>query len=218
MTEQKKMEQKKLWEWVITPAVLIATFALGLSFRAGNHLVLDEQILAFFRSVESVGIIALMRMFTILGNPTTYFILAVPVVLYCLWKKEYKLLTVLVLTALGTHLVNQGMKELFERPRPEEYFRIEQGGFSFPSGHSMVSTAFYLTLAGLIKRRIHLPEPLMKASILILYILAFAPGLSRLFMGVHYPTDILLGWMNGVMLHYWYLKLYDGNLLCQIRI
>lgn len=101
------------------------------------------------------------------------------------------------LTALGDMAVYKVMKHIFLRQRPDVmYHLVEQGGYSFPSGHSATSVAVYGLLFYLIRK--HCKNPLAKnvLSGLCLF-LAVGVGPSRLYVGVHWFTDVLAGWCIG---------------------
>ena len=101
------------------------------------------------------------------------------------------------LTALADMAVYKAMKHIFLRQRPDVmYHLVEQGGYSFPSGHSATSVAVYSLLFYLIRR--HCKNPLAKnlLSGLCLF-LAVGVGPSRLYVGVHWFTDVLAGWCIG---------------------
>ena len=101
------------------------------------------------------------------------------------------------LTALGDMAVYKTMKHIFLRQRPDVmYHLVEQGGYSFPSGHSATSVAVYGLLFYLIRK--HCKNPLAKnvLSGLCLF-LAVGVGPSRLYVGVHWFTDVLAGWCIG---------------------
>jgi undecaprenyl-diphosphatase len=102
------------------------------------------------------------------------------------------------IAVVGSEVVNEILKVVFQRQRPEAYFGYPlPPTYSFPSGHSFVSYAFYLALAEILAR----PEwPAYKkmavwgaAGLLILWI-----GISRIYLGVHYPTDVIGGYTGAV--------------------
>lgn len=101
------------------------------------------------------------------------------------------------LTALGDMAVYKSMKHIFLRQRPDVmYDLVEQGGYSFPSGHSATSVAVYGLLFYLIRR--HCRNPLAKNVLSgICLFLAVGVGPSRLYVGVHWFTDVLAGWCIG---------------------
>ena len=103
----------------------------------------------------------------------------------------------LAITSVSSTLIYKGVKHIFERPRPDLIYRIiEQGGFSFPSGHSMNSLVCYGMLIYLVRR--HCKNENIKNAITIIFG-ALIPliAISRIYVGVHYPTDILGGWCVG---------------------
>ncbi len=106
----------------------------------------------------------------------------------------------LSVSAILATALNKLLKSIFVRPRPEMALRlITQGGYSFPSGHSASSFAFYAMMIVLVNCYV---EDKKKARLLtgLLSLLIFLIGASRVYLGVHYPTDVLGGWSEGLML------------------
>jgi undecaprenyl-diphosphatase len=103
-----------------------------------------------------------------------------------------------VVCAAGTVAWMFVLKQLYGRPRPTIVTQIDPpGGMSFPSGHSMLSTALYLTLAVLIARTFD-DRRLKLLTVGIGAGLALLIGLTRVYLGVHYPSDVIGGWTAGV--------------------
>ena len=94
-------------------------------------------------------------------------------------------------------VLNQAIKALLKRPRPDEYRIIEETGYSFPSGHSMVSMAFYGYLIYLISQNIK-NKYLKYTLIVILSLLIVSIGISRIYLGVHYTSDVLGGFLISI--------------------
>ena len=118
---------------------------------------------------------------------------------YLIMQKRYRTIGLLLAVTLGGLMVSLLLKDLFGRPRPE----FASGAShvttaSFPSGHSMLSAIVYLTLAALLART---SRPLrFKIYFLTLGLtLTILVGLSRIYLGVHYPTDVLAGWSMGLI-------------------
>ena len=94
-------------------------------------------------------------------------------------------------------VLNQLIKRIFQRPRPTEYRIIEETGYSFPSGHSMVSMAFYGYFIYLIYK--YVKNKYVKwISISLLSLLICAIGISRIYLGVHYTSDVLGGFLISI--------------------
>ena len=89
-------------------------------------------------------------------------------------------------------LLNITLKQILQRPRPIEYRVIDESGYSLPSGHSMVSMAFYGYLIYFIYK--HIENKYIKWSLIILLsILIISIGISRIYLGVHYTSDVIAG-------------------------
>jgi len=99
----------------------------------------------------------------------------------------------------GGMIVSTLLKDVFQRPRPEIVPHIAYAAnTSFPSGHSMMSAVTYLTLAALLARSQERKR--LKAYFLLLAaLLTFIVGVSRIYLGVHWPTDVLAGWTAGAV-------------------
>ena len=91
-------------------------------------------------------------------------------------------------------LLNITLKQILQRPRPIEYRVIDESGYSLPSGHSMVSMAFYGYLIYFIYK--HIENKYIKWSLIILLsILIISIGISRIYLGVHYTSDVIAGFL-----------------------
>ena len=105
-------------------------------------------------------------------------------------------------TATGLNLI---LKSILQRPRPTEFKIINETGYSFPSGHSMISMAFYGFLIYLIYKNVK-NKYLKWTSIILLSILIMMIGFSRMYLGVHYVSDVLAGFLFSIA----YLIVYTG--------
>lgn len=94
-------------------------------------------------------------------------------------------------------ILNQLLKRILQRPRPEEFRIINESGYSFPSGHSMISMAFYGFLIYLIYKNVK-NKYLKWSLIAVLGILIISIGISRIYLGVHYTSDVVAGFLIAI--------------------
>lgn len=112
--------------------------------------------------------------------------------------KKHKLMGFLVLLNLAlSGGLNQVLKRIVQRPRPTEYRLIEERGYSFPSGHSMVSAAFYGFFIYLIFKNVK-NKYIKWISIFSLSLLIILIGISRIYLGVHYTSDVMAGFVISI--------------------
>ena len=106
--------------------------------------------------------------------------------------------SILIWVNLGiSALLNQILKHIIQRPRPTEYRIIDESGYSFPSGHSMVSAAFYGFLIYLIYKNVK-NKYLKWGLVSLLSLLIITIGISRIYLGVHYTSDVLAGFLISI--------------------
>jgi len=139
-----------------------------------------------------------MRDITSLGGATIVFIITLIASGYFLIKKEYTLLILILVATIGGAFLDLGLKDFYGRVRPSIFPKlIEVKTYGFPSGHSMMSTIVYLSLASLMIRvQGHRLYKIYVISVALF--LTFIIGISRIYLGAHYPTDVLAGWSLGL--------------------
>ena len=136
---------------------------------------------------------------TALGGGTVLALVVAVVAGFLVLQTRYRTAIVVAITWCSGELLNAAMKQVFNRPRPSivPHLRIVYTS-SFPSGHAMESAIVYLTLAAILMRA-------SQSRVTKIYILGIAVllttlvGISRVYLGVHYPTDVLGGWIVGFM-------------------
>ena len=138
---------------------------------------------------------SILKIVTNFGGPIILVLITVGILLFVKNKKYgWYVATNLLLIAA----INQILKYIVQRPRPNEYQLIKQGGYSFPSGHSMVSMAFYGFLIYILYHKVQ--NKYAKWSLcIILAILIFLIGISRIYLGVHYASDVIGGFCLSVI-------------------
>jgi undecaprenyl-diphosphatase len=185
-------------------AGILAFLALADAVADGGTRRFDEWLLVALRSPgdlsDPVGpkwFEEMMRDITALGGTAvlTLGVLAVTGFL-ALTRKTHAAITVLVSVVSGM-VLSQAIKWAYARPRPELVpHGMETYSASFPSGHSMMAAVVYLTLGALLAR--HQAQPRMRVYVLLVAVLlTVLVGISRVYLGVHWPTDVLAGWCLG---------------------
>jgi undecaprenyl-diphosphatase len=184
--------------------ILIVTFLkIAHEVKDGSEWF-DHAILLGLRETPSDPIgsdeiqAAVMHLSGLGSGAVTALVSLVAVTFLCL-AGRWRYAALVVAAAVGTLVVMMVLKGIYDRPRPPATLvtAIDRpGDESFPSGHSMISTALYLTLATMIARA--LPTRRLRIfTIAVGAFLALMIGTSRLYLGVHYPTDVLAGWTIG---------------------
>jgi undecaprenyl-diphosphatase len=140
-----------------------------------------------------------VRDVTAMGSTTVLTMITAAAAGFLAMRRQYQALLLLLAAIGGGLLLNWLLKGFFDRPRPDlvPHLMLVRNP-SFPSGHSLLSAVVYLTIGALLAR---LVEPL-KFKIYILGValaFSFLIGLSRIYLGVHYPSDVLAGWTVGLL-------------------
>jgi membrane-associated phospholipid phosphatase len=157
----------------------------------------DKTFLLWLHQFANPSLDNLMLFITQLGDSNIVIIVA-GVTLAILWWRRYRLEAIgFILTCLGGLILNTGLKLFFSKPRPQLWRQlITETSFSFPSGHAIGSMVLYGFVA-------YLLATFYPKYSQIIYILAViittAIGLSRLYLGVHWPTDIIAGYGVGFL-------------------
>jgi undecaprenyl-diphosphatase len=120
----------------------------------------------------------------------------VGLVLYLLWRGRPIDAVVVAVALIAATLFTDAVKDLIARPRPPGPHLAPASGFSFPSGHTLNSTATY-GMAALYAWRSHMALAARRVAVAALLAIPFFVGLSRIALGVHYPSDVLGGWLAG---------------------
>jgi undecaprenyl-diphosphatase len=136
---------------------------------------------------------------TALGGTSVLGLAIAAVAGFLILRKQYHAMWLVLAATTGGYIATSVLKALVGRERPTIF---EHGdivsSLSFPSGHAMMSATVYLTLGGLLARLVE--ERLLKLYVLgLAAALTFVIGLSRIYLGVHWPTDVLAGWTAGLV-------------------
>lgn len=179
---------------IVTFAILtVPVFAfvqLADEVRERDTVWFDEAVLRAVNTLSTPWLDAAVAGVTELGGVIGVIVLTAGFSVL-LWRRRHRLRTVqLLLGVIGAVLLNVLLKSVFQRDRPELWERIvTENSYSFPSGHAMASSALALSLVVLLWPT-RWRWLVVVGALLYMLIIAF----TRLYLGVHYPTDILAGW------------------------
>ena len=179
--------------------------------------VLNNEITAFDTNIyNSISIVKndvatnIFKIITEFGSAKILIIIALAS-LVVVKNKKIGITICINLASIG--LLNQILKRIIQRPRPEGFRLVEETGYSFPSGHSMASMAFYGLIIYFIFKNVK--NKVARNSICVtLSMLIFLIGISRIYLGVHYASDVLAGFLISIA----YLILYVTYILKLIGI
>ena len=192
LKEKIKEIVTKNFKWLILFVCLIGFLALAedvFNKEIMNGDIIGYKIISTFLISDFVTPIA--KFITNFGG--AIFIAVITIILLILIKDKKIAFSIPINLAIIT-VLNQVLKRILQRPRPSEFRIVEESGYSFPSGHSMVSMAFYGYLIYLIYK--HIKNKYVKWTLIgLLSVLICCIGISRIYLGVHYTSDVLAGFL-----------------------
>lgn len=157
----------------------------------------DQSIITGVTSIRSPLITEIMKLITAAGSPVIMVIIAVIAVGSLLVIKKHSWDAASLIIALtGATIMDWMLKLIFHRSRPALSGLVAVSGFSFPSGHAMVSFVFYGMLVYLLRVNFK-PGPSRYLFTFFIALLVLAIGISRIYLGVHYPSDVIAGYAAG---------------------
>lgn len=192
-------EKTSVIRTVMLIAVLFGVFILFATFY--KQTTVNGLDVYAMQNVSVIHHPTLSEFFTSITNaasrPYQYAIYIFFTVIWLVVERKWIEPLVLGICLFGIRFENQWFKSLFERDRPMFDRVIEINGYSFPSGHAMISIAFFGFLAYLLVQNYSLMRSFKKIIYWLTAIFVVLVGFSRVYLGVHYPTDVLGGFAAG---------------------
>jgi len=183
----------------ITAAVMLLFLWFASEVAEGETVAFDNAVRVWVHGFASPAMTSFFIGATFMGSTALVVVLGTVCVIAFLVIKDRGAAAVLALIIIGEGVLSVLVKDYYARARPEPYFGYSlPASYSFPSGHSFASFCLYITLAWLISRRLEstaAATALWAAAIIIVLLV----GLSRIYLGVHYPTDVLAGYLAAAL-------------------
>ena len=180
-------------------------FELAGDVLEGDTQAFDERVLQSLRRPDDPSVPIGPRWLriaaadvTALGSASVLGLTVTAIVGFLLLQRMQRTALFVLTASVGGWLLNTGLKSVFQRARPDVVPHLyDVMTLSFPSGHAATSAAVYLTLGALLMRVAK--RPITKIYCMAVALIAtFTIGLTRIYLGVHYPTDVLAGWLIGL--------------------
>lgn len=200
----------------MTAAILALWFFAWIADEVmeGGTENFDNAVRGFFQTIASPALTFVMKTASFLGS--TIFLTAFGIIIFGIfyYLKRRRPAMIFAITTVGSAILINVLKLLFQRARPEPFFdTILPASFSFPSGHALGSLCFYLVLAAIITVRIE-----SRAIKILTWTAAISMviliGTSRIYLGVHYPSDVVAGYAVGLI---WFVTIAVGDRLIHVR-
>jgi len=201
-------ETEQLTFWLAVVVIIASLFIFintTIAVNAGGQLSYDRLILEMMRTgpqqLEPIGpgvMTEIVKDLSAIGSKYVLAVLTMIVACFLLLRKHYfSALVLLVITGSGVVVIFSA-KAIMCRPRPEIITHMaEVSSQSYPSGHSSLSAIVYLTL-GTMVARVQSQKWIKAYCIVVALLLTLISGITRLYLGVHYPSDVIAGWTLGV--------------------
>jgi membrane-associated phospholipid phosphatase len=177
---------------------LLALVAAGLTVMLGGLVALDTSVRDWLVERRSPALTAVLTAFTTIGSSVVLVSLACSVtVLLAATRRSAEAALVAGATA-GALLLWPLLKNIVERTRPEDGHLVQVSSWAYPSGHSLASAVVFGVLAVLGYRRARTRATRVAIAVTAALLVAVV-GVSRVYLGVHWPTDVLAGWLIGAL-------------------
>lgn len=199
---KEKILNTKNFKWIILFMCLLMFFAILEDVFEKQIMKLDILGYGLISNMISNNITPVTIVITNFGGAIT--LIGLTIIFLLVIKNKKISLSILFNLGIATFL-NILLKNIIQRPRPEGFRLISETGYSFPSGHSMISMAYYGYLIYLIFKFVK-NKKLKTFLIIILGVLILSIGISRIYLGVHYTSDVIAGFVLSIS----YLIIYTS--------
>ena len=210
----KKIENyiKKNYKWIVLLLMSIVFIMFAIRIKNNPGLKIDDDVYNYIHRFTSDNLTFYSKMISsFISGPVIAFILLISITI-CYYKKNYKYIPFIIGNIIIILVLNLVLKQIYTRPRPS-FMLIDEYGYSFPSGHAMISMAFYGLFIYII---MHLKISKVLKYLLsgMIFLLIFLIGLSRIYLHVHYFSDVIAGFAVSIIyliIFTKFMKVITGN-------
>ena len=210
MKRETKDFLKKKYYWIIFAICVASLIGLTIATKTNSTTAFDNAVYSAVSKHISDGLTFFAK--TVSNLADTYWLVGLSLMILLLGKNKRTGMAVFTNLSVA-FLTNHTLKYIIQRPRPSVLRLAEEKGYSFPSGHSMVGMAFYGFLIYLVYKKVK-NKGLKWSLITIMSLLVLTVGISRVYLGVHYITDVMAGFILGIA----YLILFINSWLHRFRL
>lgn len=178
---------KKNIKWIISTISIILFLIVSLYLIKINDNIIDKNVYNLIISTKSNIMTLIFKIITFFAS-IEFMIITSIVILFL--KKLKHIRFYILLNIVNDVILNNLLKFIFKRERPLDLMLTQESGYSFPSGHTMVACIFYGFIIYLIRKSKY-SKRIKNIITIILSILIFLIGISRIYLGVHYATDVI---------------------------
>lgn len=187
--------KKELFLAFLISFVSLLSFGI-MALLVSKHTIItfDSIIISFVQGFETPLVTSIMKVFSFIGGTKSVAVISL-LAIFFLYKvlKHRSELVLFIAVIAGAGLLFTTLKQMFHRARPDLHRLAEASNYSFPSGHATMSFALYGILTFLLWR--HIPTRFGRTILIIFSVfMILAIGISRIYLGVHYPSDIIAGY------------------------
>jgi len=183
--------------FLISLILLICFVGISIRIDSKQLAAFDTWVAAYIQGFMTDEMTVIMIFITNVGSYKVEYPLLFVVCLYWLYRKNRLFPILLSINLIGVRLLNTLFKSFYERPRPTTEHLVAAAGYSFPSGHAMISSGFYGFFAFLIFYELRKKTNKAFLAPVFIGMLILFIGISRIYLGVHYPSDVLAGFLAG---------------------
>ena len=184
-------------------------FADAFLVLSGISSSFDSAISLFFSVHNNMILTNIFKIISFICSPKFMIILNVLLFIFIIVKKKYKL-SIIVLSSISSVIFNNLVKIIVRRERPDYLRMVVEKSYSFPSGHAMISVLFFGSIIYLVNKYNLKHKRLITFSLSTFILLV---GISRIYLGVHYLTDVVGGYLLGIVVLFFIIHILERKKL-----